>query len=221
MNFISAKRIFEHTVLSGNGVSKKINNAILALIDRKNIERASELASNALHAERRVWVTSDLHLSHANIISYCDRPHHSVEDMNRKLLAQLRKAPENEILVFVGDMAMCGSHSDAVEMIRSIPSRFKILVVGNHDIERKSASCLYQDEPDLFTAIVPFLFWQGQKDSAVMVSHYPISPSAPFSRNELVLNYHGHLHDQGAVPSTDTVKYVNVCWDASHTLHVL
>ncbi|MGI8756381.1 MAG: metallophosphoesterase [Acidimicrobiales bacterium] len=78
------------------------------------------------------WLTSDLHLGHANIIGYCDRPFADVEDMDRELVSRWRErvAPDDVVWV-LGDFAL-GSIADGLALAQDLPGE-KHLVAGNHD----------------------------------------------------------------------------------------
>ena len=106
MNFETANSIFEHTLDCESRVSTAINLGMLNLIDKELIEATSQMVSNAIALGERVWMTSDLHFLHANIINYSRRPFYNVSDMTGAHLRLLQKVPANEVLVFVGDMAM-------------------------------------------------------------------------------------------------------------------
>jgi calcineurin-like phosphoesterase family protein len=53
------------------------------------------------------WYTADLHLGHANIIRYCDRPFSDVDEMNRALIDRWNSvvADDDEVWV-LGDVAL-------------------------------------------------------------------------------------------------------------------
>ena len=54
----------------------------------------------------RYW-TSDLHLSHANIIDFCNRPYDSVDEMNEDIIRIWNETVSNDDEVWVlGDLAM-------------------------------------------------------------------------------------------------------------------
>jgi len=78
------------------------------------------------------WFTSDLHLGHANIIGYCDRPWPDVEAMDRGLVERWNEvvADGDEVWV-LGDVAM-GRIEHSLGLIRSLAGT-KLLVPGNHD----------------------------------------------------------------------------------------
>ena len=213
MNFKTAKRIFEHTLDCESRVSTAINLGLLKLINMELIESTSQLVGETISSGNRVWMTSDLHFLHANIIRYSNRPFYNVGDMTGAHLQLLQKVPADDLLIFVGDMAM-GNYQDGVALIRSIPAR-KILVAGNHDLTREG-HCRFCGEQDLFEAVVPFLYWPGLMGRLVFVSHYPASVPGDY-KGELVMNYHGHLHEK-TMESTDRIKYFNVGWDVSHGL---
>jgi calcineurin-like phosphoesterase family protein len=78
------------------------------------------------------FFTADLHLGHANIITYCARPFRSVEEMNDALIANWNATigPDDEVWV-LGDVAM-GRIADTLPLVAELPGR-KHLVPGNHD----------------------------------------------------------------------------------------
>lgn len=217
MNFQTAFDIFEHTLSNEERVNTAINLGLLAMVDQELIELASMEIVDALAQGRRVWLISDLHLGHANIIGYCDRPHFDVGSMNESLLQLLGKVQADELLVIVGDLAF-GPPAAALEVLRRIPGR-KILVLGNHDLSR-DGKCLAHLQNGLFEAIVPFLFWSGLQDRDVIACHYPVTLPPGYEPPYRLLNYHGHLH-QKTLASTDRVKYMNVGWDVDYALKCL
>ena len=214
--FNTALGLFKHTLDSEKGVSTAINSGLTDLINQDLVEATSQTVSDALAAGERVWITSDLHFMHTNIIGYCDRPFFNVDSMTDALMATLQKVPKDELIIFGGDMAM-GNYQKTVELIRLLPGR-KILVAGNHDLTRDGQSKL-AFEKNLFEAVVPFLAWLGYQRRLVVVSHYPILVPETY-KNTPVLNYHGHLHEK-TLPSTLMVKYMNVGWDINHALNCL
>jgi calcineurin-like phosphoesterase family protein len=79
-----------------------------------------------------IWFTADYHLSHKNIMKYCNRPFSDVSDMNDTIIGNLEsKVREGDTLYFLGDLTF-----DA-QLARSFFERFTDIiihfVVGNHD----------------------------------------------------------------------------------------
>ncbi len=79
-----------------------------------------------------IWFSADYHLSHRNIIKYCDRPFKNVEDMDNRILMNLKKrVRKGDILYFLGDLTFdkdCAR--DFFESFKSIQIHY---IVGNHD----------------------------------------------------------------------------------------
>lgn len=219
MRFEVALNLFKNTIEQEARSKPDINVGMLKLADPDVIEAANLLVTNALATGDRVWMTSDLHFGHLNIIAYCDRPFYGLSDMNDELLRLLKKVPKDEILIFVGDMYM-GDYQCAVDAIRQIPCR-KILVVGNHDFAR-DRRCRFAMEKSadgaspLFEFVVPFLFWTGLQGRSVFVSHYPLVVPANHN-DQAFINFHGHLH-RTVLDDTISVKFINAGWDVSHSL---
>lgn len=214
MSFDIAQKIFQQTIDAEKRVSTAINLGLMAMVDQDLIEQTSAMVSGAIASGQRVWMTSDLHFLHTNIINYSGRPFRDVDEMTNVHLRLLQKIPQDDLVIFVGDMALSGDYLRAVELMRMIPGR-KILVAGNHDL-LKTGVCKLAREKDLFEAVVPFLFWPGTQNSLVFVSHYPAELPTGL-KHKYVINYHGHMH-QHPCPSTEYIKRINVGWDTAHAL---
>lgn len=78
------------------------------------------------------WYTSDLHLGHANIVTFCDRPWDTVEQMNEGIVQRWNDvvAPDDEVYV-LGDLAL-GKLDDSLAVAARL-NGIKYLVPGNHD----------------------------------------------------------------------------------------
>lgn len=216
MDFDSAQDLFKRTLATERS-RPDVHAAMLKLALPDTIDAVSTPIQQALARGERVWMTADLHLCHANVIRYCNRPFIDVTQMNEHLVSQAQKIRDGEWLVIVGDLAM-GDHQLAMEWIRRIPGR-EVLVLGNHDLTR-SGECRYLTERTLdgrrplFDAVLPFLVLQDALGQSVFVSHYPATVDHSFNR---LLNHHGHLHREVLTP-TETTHFVNVGWDVTQGL---
>lgn len=79
-----------------------------------------------------IYFTSDTHLSHQNIIKYCNRPFNDVDHMNEMLIKNYNEVVQSDDTVFfLGDVAM-GRLDDSLPKVSRLNGH-KILVAGNHD----------------------------------------------------------------------------------------
>jgi calcineurin-like phosphoesterase family protein len=79
------------------------------------------------------WFTSDLHLGHANIIKYCNRPFSSVDEMNETLIANWNaRVKPDEIVYHVGDFAFGCTKEHVSQFIYRLNGR-KFFIRGNHE----------------------------------------------------------------------------------------
>jgi calcineurin-like phosphoesterase family protein len=77
-----------------------------------------------------IWFTSDLHLGHANIIRYCNRPFTNVEEMNEKLINNWNTLVKPGDSVYnLGDFAFHREPSIFFNRLNGC----KYLIKGNHD----------------------------------------------------------------------------------------
>lgn len=78
-----------------------------------------------------LYITSDEHYWHANVIKYCNRPFSNVEEMNETILKNHNEIVKPEDTVYhLGDFSMAFR---AVELYSSKLIGAKKLVPGNHD----------------------------------------------------------------------------------------
>ncbi|MBN1800465.1 MAG: metallophosphoesterase family protein [Candidatus Lokiarchaeota archaeon] len=79
-----------------------------------------------------IWFTADFHLSHANIINYCNRPFKDVRTMDEKILDNLEhKLNPGDTLYFLGDLTF--KESTATAFFERFSQCDIHYIVGNHD----------------------------------------------------------------------------------------
>ena len=81
----------------------------------------------------KIWITSDTHFGHINIIKYCNRPYADVTEMNNALIANINSqvAPE-DTLIHAGDFCF-GDYNAIIRYRQRINCQHIQLVLGNHD----------------------------------------------------------------------------------------
>src|SRR5690349_2837927 len=80
-----------------------------------------------------LYVTSDLHLWHSNIIRLCDRPFRDVEHMNNEIVKRFNEVlTPDDVLLNLGDVVM-GKRAETLPTVKDIKVGKHILFPGNHD----------------------------------------------------------------------------------------
>lgn len=156
------------------------------------------------------WFTSDLHLGHANIVDYCDRPFADVDEMNHALVDRWNEVVGSDDTVWVlGDHAM-GPIVETLALTARLKG-YKILLAGNHD------RCWYGHGPKSEVWIERYLaagfaeIRQGTQSfdaggRAILLNHFPykgdshdedrFEAARPHDDGEWLL--HGHVHERWA-----------------------
>ena len=133
---------------------------------------------------RNVWLTSDTHFGHNNIIKYCNRPFSSVEEMDETLIQNWNKVVKPGDLVYhLGDVTMGVSHS-RLDWIMNRLHGSKRLIVGNHD------DIPYLSSGGWFQKV---MMWRPWNDGKLLFSHVPLHESSLMGGR---INIHGHIHDK-------------------------
>ena len=129
----------------------------------------------------KAFIIADTHLNHKNIISYCNRPFSSVEEMNETIIKRWNSTVGKYDIVYVlGDFALCGK-DNIIEITQRLNGR-KRLILGNHD----GASIeTYRNAGFEYIYNHPIIL-----EDFYILSHYPqfIVPKG------LYANIHGHIH---------------------------
>jgi calcineurin-like phosphoesterase family protein len=147
-------------------------------MEKANVNDDGTLDVNTRPDLKSIWVCSDLHFLHDNLIDYCGRP----DDHSNKIFKNLMAIPEGDLLICLGDLSI-GREADVYEwFIKPLKCR-KILVKGNHD--RKSNTWYLNHGWDF----VCYSFIDTYFGKRIVFSHYPI----PYK--DCDYNFHGHLHN--------------------------
>ena len=153
--------------------------------------------------DRRVWVWSDLHLSHENIIRYANRPFTNAVAMDEKMYANWRTTVgADDTLLFVGDVAMGRAVYEGVwSRIPYEAGRAKHLVVGNHDLTRKGIL-----RAEGFDGIWSLMVVAG--NPSLLLTHMPL-----FDVPDGWVNVHGHTHNSPVTRSPHiNVSVEHLCY---------
>lgn len=138
---------------------------------------------------KNVFVTSDTHFGHANIITYCNRPFASVEEMDEAMIARWNAVVKPEDKVYhLGDVYMSKSYGRAERTLARLNGT-KVLILGNHDNGKD------QHLLKFFKRVYAYRFLP---DFQVTLTHIPIHVDSIQRRT--ILNIHGHTHDKGSPP---------------------
>jgi calcineurin-like phosphoesterase family protein len=108
------------------------------------------------------FFTADLHLGHANIIKYCNRPFRSVEEMDSTIINNWNSVVTPDDYVYIlGDL----SFNDHLNYLHRLNGK-KALIIGNHDKLSIGARQTY-------TFITPLtdIRHEGQR---ITLCHYPM-----------------------------------------------
>lgn len=164
------------------------------------------------HPNSKIYIISDHHFYHANIIQYQRKEFDNIIEMNEYIInCHNSVVGSNDIVIFLGDF--CFKKSEIKNLLERMNGH-KYLLLGNHDNE------------DLIRCYGNLGF-EGILTNAVKIddkflSHYPLRSNEVDNLNFNLLikefnrsngiNYHGHLHtkDVGEKP------FVNVCCEAQN-----
>lgn len=80
----------------------------------------------------KTYFISDLHLGHANIIDYCNRPYYDVEDMNRELVDNWNRTVGRNRIFFLGDMSYGRGSRTPRYWLKQLTGRIHY-IKGSHD----------------------------------------------------------------------------------------
>jgi calcineurin-like phosphoesterase family protein len=164
-------------------------------------------------SEGKIFLTSDQHFNHKNIIKYCDRPWNSGHDengemiitdedvgkMNQDMIDRWNSVVSPEDTVYhLGDFAL-GDRKKIPELRSKLNGKIH-LVLGNHDFFHINDKNKYRD-------VVDFFYKSGFErvyDKPVLLDNFMILSHEPLMWvKEPIFNIFGHIHQ------TDTFKTIS------------
>lgn len=138
-----------------------------------------------------IWFSSDLHLGHANIIKFCNRPFKDPAEMNAFLLETHNSYVKPQDHWYnLGDVTM--QRGDKPGEFLKLIAQFnghKRLIMGNHD--HYPAGVYLQ----FFEKVMAMQMFDN-----IRFTHIPIHPT---SMGGAIANVHGHIHDQDSPEPLD------------------
>lgn len=141
-----------------------------------------------------IWLWSDTHFNHKNIIKYSNRPYTDIIHMNEQLiLNHNRLVKPNDIVIWGGDIGF--GNINHINNYLDRCNGYKILILGNHDLFRDGK--IYNLKVDEIHPCLPLTIGNIQ----FLFTHYPFN-NVP----ERCINIHGHIHTHKAF----TPQHINI-----------
>lgn len=155
-----------------------------------------------------VFFTSDTHFGHERIISLCNRPFDSVEEMNEVMIDNWNSVVgPKDIVYHMGDVAL-GRIAESLPLVGKLNGDIA-LVPGNHDRifsgEKERQRLRFDAEyRKVFATILPESLVVDVAGFDVAMSHFPYSGDSHGEdrhadkrpRDEGLPLIHGHVHDK-------------------------
>lgn len=141
-----------------------------------------------------IWVISDTHFGHDNIIRYCDRPFENSREMDEKMLDNWNSVVRpGDIVYHLGDVYFNKSRTDWGSFFAKLCGA-KRLILGNHDDGKDKL---------LQTTFQKIMMWRMFPEFGLLLTHVPVHESSLFrgpTGNEQnpprLTNIHGHIHEK-------------------------
>lgn len=128
-----------------------------------------------------IWVISDTHFNHANIIKYCDRPYKTTTEMDWDIVEKWNSVVKPDDHVYhLGDVYMKASKGYMDNLLSKLNGK-KRLILGNHDNG--------QDQI-LHRHFEKIMMWRNF--DKVVLTHVPLREESIPGRDRI--NVHGHIH---------------------------
>lgn len=132
-----------------------------------------------------VFVTSDTHFNHKNIMKYCNRSFKDVQEMNDILVKNWNKTvKQNDKVYFLGDMAFRNKKQNIDYWLSQLNGTV-YFIKGNHD----------RDSKITLANIIKEGYKINHNGYEFLLMHYPYSK--PSNWNGWII--HGHLHNHDLV----------------------
>jgi len=161
-----------------------------------------------LEESKNIWLYSDPHFGHNNIIKYCNRPFANVNDMNETLLNNYKKVINDKSLVyFLGDISF--GRQERKEQIpkwwvEQLPGNIVTYIKGSHDHGIRPTMASYPKNVQK-VLLVDYIQVEGIIFCLTHEPVYVVMEDDP----KFDWNIHGHVHNNRSMWNT-IKKSINV-----------
>ncbi len=155
---------------------------------------------------QKYFFTSDTHLSHRNIIKFCNRPFNDADEMNEAIISRWnRVVGKHDVVFHLGDVSFEKDKAKLTWMLRRLNGS-KHIVWGNHDKHMKAAilAADWHDCGELHTLTVPQESNNGVGQK-IILCHYAMKVwnESHYGTWQLYGHSHGSLPDDPHSLQTD------------------
>lgn len=138
-----------------------------------------------------IYLTSDPHFGHENIIKYVKRPFSNADEMDKVLIENFNKTVKpDDILYILGDFTMHGSYTKCMKYREQINCDHVHLIIGNHD-KKFHKSCVETGKPQIYES-EDYYAELTYNNTKFCLSHYPFYSWN--GRDHGSIMCHGHIH---------------------------
>lgn len=135
----------------------------------------------------RIFVISDTHFGHDNILHYSNRPFQDCEDMDWEMVKRWNSVIQEEDHVWhLGDVYMGSKSKGYIDHILGSLIGKKRLILGNHDNGKDQI---------LHRHFQKIVMWRVFREFNAILSHVPIHETSIIPG---YTNIHGHIHTRDA-----------------------
>lgn len=129
-----------------------------------------------------IFVTSDLHLNHKNIMNLRRSQFKTLEEHNNYIINRYNSVvQENDLVYILGDVGFTPKN-ELIALCKQLNGR-KILVLGNHD--------RLSDNEYRQAGFIDIIHHPVYYNNNIILSHLPVQECL---NNSWVINVHGHVH---------------------------
>lgn len=135
-----------------------------------------------------IWLISDTHFGHKNILGYSNRPFNSVKEMDEALVENWNsRVKPGDKVYHLGDVFF-GPREEFQPLWAKLHGS-KRLVVGNHD------DIKYLSNGSFFKKVY---LWRVFTEWNLLLTHVPVHESSIHERIKEAggVNVHGHIHEK-------------------------
>lgn len=157
-----------------------------------------------------IFLTSDTHFGHDNILRYANRPFKNAAEMDRALISNWNnKVTNNDVVYHLGDFAFCSQ-----ERVKSIVSQLNFaqlyVLKGNH--EKPFCNFIRFDAPKNVSLVCSYMELNINKEFFVLC-HYPILEWNKCHHG--AYHCYGHVHSK-VLPEINEYRAIDVGVDAQN-----